>query len=426
MTELRARVTAALTAEPVAAVPAAQAPAALAPARWVLPAPWQVDTALTVAALGVAIALAATRRWPGDALLAIAIVLPFAWLRRRPLSAAVVSLAATVAYSAVARPADPLAGLPPVSVLIVVPLLAGAVCTLPQAISVLLACLAAAALAVVTDPPPDFASASVPAAAALALACWAAGRALRDGSRLLSALAETAAQVQDEDAAAAQQAVAEERLRIARELHDAVGHALTTVVMQATAARRVWDSDPALAGGHVTTLRMTVAQTVSELHGFVLSAVVGGGDVSAGLAGIPELVTRASACGLPVHLQATGTERRIPPAVGQTAYRIVQEAVTNAARHAPGAAVQVTVAWDAAGLRLEIINDQPAWPPGPAGPAPGQAEPAPGRAGHGLLGMRERAAGCGGTVAAGPRPGGGFTVRAQLPCLGLAAAGDAG
>ena len=95
---------------------------------------------LTLAALGLTAALLATRHWPADALLAAGTALPIAWLRRTPLPAAALSLAATVAYSAVARPTDPLDGLPPTSLLVVIPLVTGAVCALPQALGALIAC----------------------------------------------------------------------------------------------------------------------------------------------------------------------------------------------------------------------------------------------------------------------------------------------
>jgi signal transduction histidine kinase len=227
--------------------------------------------------------------------------------------------------------------------------------------------------------------------------------------------------VRDENAASARRAVAGERLRIARELHDAVGHALTTIVMQATAARRVWDSDPPLARQHVATLRAITAQTASELHELVLSAAVGAGDAPAGLAGIRALATRASVCGLPVELHADGAETQLPPDAARAAYRIVQEAITNAARHAPGASIQVRALYNPEGLALEISNEPSAWPvhaddkAGDGGQQAARQATGNTRTGHGLRGMHERAADCGGTVTAGSRPDGGFTVRAYIP-----------
>ena len=110
---------------------------------------------------------------------------------------------------------------------------------------------------------------------------------------------------------------------------------------------------------HVATLRAITAQTASELHELVLSAAVGAGDAPAGLAGIRALATRASVCGLPVELYAEGAETHLPPDAARAAYRIVQEAITNAARHAPGASIQVRALCDPEGLALEISNEPP-------------------------------------------------------------------
>jgi signal transduction histidine kinase len=415
--DVRARVAAALAAETTGPAP----PAPL-PSRWALPSARQVDAVLTLAALVLTAALLVTRQWPAAALLAAGTALPIAWLRRTPLSAAAVCLAATLAYSAIAKPADPLAGLPP-AFLVAVPLVTGAVCALPQALGALIACLVSVFLCVVLDPAAQFGPDGAVPAAALVLACWAVGRLLRDGGHLLTALAETAASVRDENAASARRAVAGERLRIARELHDAVGHALTTIVMQATAARRVWDGDPPLAREHVATLRAITAQTASELHELVLSAAVGAGGAPAGLAGIRALATRASVCGLPVEFHADGAETQLPPDAARAAYRIVQEAITNAARHAPGASIQVRALCNPDGLALEISNEPPAWPAHQANHAADGGQQAAREAaentrtgGHGLRGMHERATDCGGTVTAGSRPDGGFTVRAHIPC----------
>jgi signal transduction histidine kinase len=426
--ELRARVAAALapeTTEPAPPVPL--------PSRWTLPSARQVDAALTLAALTLTAALLATRHWPADALLAAGTALPIAWMRRTPLLAAAVCLAATLAYSAVAKPADPLAGLTP-TFMLAVPLITGAACALRQALGALIACLLCVFLCVVLDPAAHLGQDGAVPAAAFVLACWAVGRLLRDGGRLLTALAETAASVRDENAACAGRAVAGERLRIARDLHDAVGHALTTIVMQATAARRVWDSDPPLARQHVATLRAITAQTASELHELVLSAAVGAGDAPAGLAGIRALATRASVCGLPVELHAHGTDSQLPPDAAEAAYRIVQEAITNAARHAPGASIQVMALYNPEGLALEISNEPPAWLPHQDNLAADGGGQQPAReaagntltAGHGLHGMHERARVCGGTVTAGARPDGGFTVRAYIPSPAVPAAANSG
>ena len=226
---------------------------------------------------------------------------------------------------------------------------------------------------------------------------------------MLAALAQATARARDEEEAGARQAVVEERLRVARELHDAVGHAMTAIVMQATAARRAWEADPDLAAGHVAALRDTTSQAVEDLHALVVSGAVTLEGVPAdttGVASLRALAGQARRRGLPVRLDVTGPEAPLSPAASQAAYRIVQEAITNAARHAPGAQVEVTARFDGGRLALEVTNQPPDWPP----------LPAVGTGGHGLPGMRERATACGGTIEAGFRPDGCFTVLAHLPC----------
>jgi signal transduction histidine kinase len=180
-------------------------------------------------------------------------------------------------------------------------------------------------------------------------------------------------------------------------------------------------------------LRAITAQTASELHELVLSAAVGAGDAPAGLAGIRALATRASVCGLHVELHADGTETQLPPDAAWAAYRLVQEAITNAARHAPGASIQVRALYNPGGLVLEISNEPSAWLAHQDNEAADGSQQAAREAaentragGHGLRGMHERAKGCGGTVTAGSRPDGGFTVRAYIPRPAVPAAANSG
>ncbi len=400
--ELRARVLAALD-DQQARLPQAPALPASAVVRMTLPARRHVDAVLAVLALALAVMIAASRAWPAAALTGMAIMIPVAFLRRAPLPAAAVSLAATIGYSAAARPEDPLAGLTPGAMMVLVPLVTGAVCPTVRAVAVLIACLAVIAFAVVADPVASFSPVSVAGSVVLAVASWAVGRVIRGGSQLLAALTDAAAQEQEEEAAGARRAVAEERLQIARDLHDAVGHALTAIVMQATAARRVWDTDPVRAAEHVAALRETASQAVQELHVLVISVAVGGDALPAGISGVEDLAVlaeQARRTGLPVRFAIAGTGVPVSPAVSRAAYRIAQEAITNAARHAPGARVEMTACFTAAGLIVEVTNRPPAWP----------ALQADGAGGHGLPGMRERAG-----HAAGPlRRGHGRT--ADSPC----------
>jgi signal transduction histidine kinase len=201
-------------------------------------------------------------------------------------------------------------------------------------------------------------------------------------------------------------AAAEERRHVARELHDVVAHAVSVMVIQAGAARQVLRSSPDQAETSLLAVESTGREAMTELRRF-LGALSDDGE-EAGLApqpGIGELGTlldRVREAGLPASLEVDGSPRSIPPSLDVTAYRIVQEALTNALRYARRAATLVRLSWEPDQLRLEILDD---------GPATGAAE----GTGRGLVGMSERAALVGGRLEAGPRVGGGYAVRAWLP-----------
>ena len=198
----------------------------------------------------------------------------------------------------------------------------------------------------------------------------------------------------------ADRAAAEERLRIARELHDAVGHDVSLMVVQAQALgasdERVREATDAIAD--------LGRRTMAELHRTVRLLRDNGNDQDrrpgSGLADLDELVERARAAGVPLSVTVDGAPRTLAPAVDQSAYRIVQEAVTNVVKHADRAETTITLGYGADALELTIADA-------------GGGVPA-GTPGHGLVGMRERAELFGGTLSAGPRDGG-FEVRAVLP-----------
>lgn len=178
---------------------------------------------------------------------------------------------------------------------------------------------------------------------------------------------------------------------------------MTIVVLQATAARRVWHSDPARAREHADVLRATVAETLGGPRELIVSLAFGATEADIGLDRLDALADIARSAGLLVELSFEGQPAPGCAAVERAAYRIVQEALTNAAGHAPGADVIVRVGCAGSGVVLDIENGSP--PRNPAG-IPGS--------GHGLRGMRERALACGGELHAGPRPDGGFRVHTQL------------
>jgi signal transduction histidine kinase len=206
--------------------------------------------------------------------------------------------------------------------------------------------------------------------------------------------------------AAATAVLAEERVRIARELHDVIAHSVSVMGVQAGAARTLIDSDPGAAREALLSVEATARSSVSELQR-LLAVLREQGDAPSdrapqpGLTQLPALVTGIRAAGLPVDLTMTGT-RTLPAGVDVAAYRIVQEALTNALKHAR-APTTVTVQCSATAVRIEIRD---------SGPGPFDQLP---HGGHGLIGMRERAQLYGGTLRAGPSPGGGFGVLACLP-----------
>ena len=207
---------------------------------------------------------------------------------------------------------------------------------------------------------------------------------------------------------AANRRIGEERLRIARELHDVVAHTMATINVQATAASHVLAEQPAAAADALQTIRLASKDGLRELRA-ILNVLRQADDAdptqpAPGLAHLDALIAGAGQAGLPTALSQHGPARPLPPEVDLAAYRIIQESVTNAIRHAGPAAATVSLTYAADELRIEVSDTG-------AGAA---ASPA-GSTGHGLTGMRERAAAVGGTVAAGPADGGGFRVVACLP-----------
>ena len=234
------------------------------------------------------------------------------------------------------------------------------------------------------------------------LAAWLAGVFVH-GRREAVAQAARAAAVERQ----AEQAVADERARMARELHDIVSHNLSVVVLQAAGAQAAGSPD----AGTLEKIERSGRQALVEMRR-LLGVLRQPGDPAAGprLAPQPGLVELAAlldgvrAAGLPVTLAIDGDPARLPAAVDISAYRIVQEALTNVLKHAGQATAAVSVRCGSDEVLIEVTDDGAGLPAG-----------GPGGAGHGLAGMRERVALFGGDLAAGPRPGGGFGVRARLP-----------
>ena len=208
----------------------------------------------------------------------------------------------------------------------------------------------------------------------------------------------------------AKRRVDEERLRIARELHDIVAHSMATINVQAGVAAHVLDGNPDAAREALAAIRLASKDGLRELRAIlnVLRQADEGDPVqpAPGVAQLDALVAGACTAGLPTSLTRSGEPRPLPAAVDLAAYRIVQESLTNAIRHAGPASAIVQLCYDPSALRVEIVDT-----------GRGQPAIANGMTGHGLIGMRERAASVGGTLEAGPGREGGFRVAAILPAV---------
>jgi len=227
---------------------------------------------------------------------------------------------------------------------------------------------------------------------------WAAGRAIRQ-RRLRE-------QKLEHEKAEAEAAIVEERSRIARELHDIVAHSISVMVLQARGGRRVIDAEPGEARTAFGVIERTGHHALEEMRR--LLGMLRASDDQLALAPQPTLrqldtlLDQVRAAGLPVEVVVEGEPAELPPGVDLSAYRIVQEALTNALKHAGPARARVVVRYCEDELELEIADD---------GSGTGNG----GGSGHGLIGMRERVSVYGGELQAGQRPGGGYALRARLP-----------
>ena len=242
------------------------------------------------------------------------------------------------------------------------------------------------------------------------LIAWVLGDSMRYRRAYYANLEERAARLEREQAARAQIAAAAERARIARELHDVVAHNVSVMVVQADGAAYALGTDPDRAREALRAISLTGRQALAEMRALlgVLRRNAGGAQAARaplpGLGQLDELLEQTRAAGLPVTCTIEGEPRPLPGGAGLAAYRIVQESLTNARKHAgPLATAEVRLRYADDALELSVTDDGLG------------AAAAPDEAGLGLTGMSERAALYGGTVRAGPMPGGGFGVTAWLP-----------
>jgi signal transduction histidine kinase len=202
---------------------------------------------------------------------------------------------------------------------------------------------------------------------------------------------------------AARRRAGEERLRIARELHDSLTHSISVIKVQAGIAIHLARKNDQPVPDALLAIQEASADAMRELRATLEVLRHDDEPASSGLDRLDDLVERARTAGLPTTVTVSGSRRSLPPVVDRTAYRIVQEALTNVARHAGPATAEVHMGYADHALTVQIDDD---------GQAASDTAPVPG---VGLLGMRERVTALGGSLQAGPRPVGGFTVRAELP-----------
>ena len=243
---------------------------------------------------------------------------------------------------------------------------------------------------------------------------WVIGDRVRLRRERIAELEERAHRAEREAERERRLAAAEERTRIARDLHDSAGHAINVILVQAGAARLLSKQDPVSAQAALETIEEVARETLGEIDQLVRALredelserATGRIEPPLGLAALETLAERHRSAGLAVSIHLRGSRRPLPPGLDRAAYRILQEALTNAARHGDGSAT-VDITFGARALELAVTN-----PTGPDG--------APAAAGHGIVGMRERAALLGGSLEA-DASNGAFSVRAHLPYGGKGA-----
>jgi signal transduction histidine kinase len=341
------------------------------------------------------------------ALTAIPIALPLLWRRSRPLLVGAVVLAAVALQSLLLD----LDGFPvsDIAAVVCVTYAIGAHADRRHSVAGLFGAVTGAAVHAAIFYPDGVVAALLGGVAAP----WTVGRVIRGHRELTRQGRDEAARAERARAREARAAVVAERMRVARELHDAVAHNISVIAIQAGGADGIVDRDPErtaqIAALIATVAREAVAE-LGRLAGPLATSSDGtSGDTAAppSLAHVEALAARARDAGQPVELRVEGDPAALPGGVDLAAYRIVQEALTNASKHAAGARAEVVVRYERTAVEVEIADD-----------GRGDAAPIAAGTGHGLIGIRERVALYGGTLDAGRRPSGGFRVHARFPIGG--------
>jgi signal transduction histidine kinase len=346
------------------------------------------------------------------ALLIVGAAAALAFRRRWPLAVLVVTTGATVAVYVLGYPDS---GMPTVGLVALYTV--AVLCDRPVTIAATVAVLAVIVLIIADAGDMDGGSLAGALAVFAMAAVWGDRKKVRDA--YTEQLALRAAEKEQERVEAARRAVAEERLRIARELHDVVAHAMSVVAVQSGVGAHVIDSRPDEAKRILETISHTSRDSLDEMRrllGVLRSEQAPGGPADAALAPTPgldeldDLMRHVVDAGVPVEAEVQGERGDVPPGVDLAAYRIVQEALTNVLKHAGPARASVRVRYGRDAVQVEVVDDGR----GAAGNPGGAGGAAANGSGNGLVGMRERAALYRGELEAGPRVGGGYRVAATL------------
>jgi signal transduction histidine kinase len=350
---------------------------------------------------------------PLSLVLLVTTTLPLIVRRRWPMAVFIVTFGATMAHAALAREAlNSTLGF-----LIALYTVGEYESRRRSALAALVAAVSVGILISIRAPLPAALSGLVQTELSI-LATWVLGTWARDRRRQIETAEMRAARLEQEREERDRRAVAEERERIARELHDVVTHHVSVIVIQAGAAERALDRRPADARAAIEAIDQTARQALADMRrmlGILGRATPGavpaeGGDRDLapmpGLDRLGELIDHVRAAGMPVELSVAGERRPLDPGIELSAYRIVQEALTNALRHAPGGRARVAVGYRPASLDIQVDDDGGTVVPGAPAPTAGS--------GRGLIGMRERVSVFGGAFEAAPTERG-FRVTARLP-----------
>ncbi|HWD46138.1 MAG TPA: histidine kinase [Actinomycetota bacterium] len=375
--------------------------------------PWVLDGLLALAAAAAGLSLLASalpfdpgspRAWAAY-LLVLAHTLPLAVRRRWPLAALTAGLVTGVAFASLGLNLVALT----VALLIYVYTVA-ARCPRRVSLAGLAATEAMVVLVWLVRPRAIGSDASTLVVDGLILAAaWWLGDGTRRRQEAVAAAQQRAAELERAREELARRAVTEERLRIARELHDVVAHSMSIIAVQSGVGAHVLDSQPEEARKALVAVEATSRQALVEMRrllGVLREEAEPRGSLAPapGLAEVEALAAEVARAGVRVEVRIEGTPTELPAGLDLSAYRIVQEALTNVVRHAGPATARVAVRYAPGQVAVEVLDDGRGGDPG------GQ--------GHGIPGMRERAALYGGTLEAGPLPGGGFRVAVTLPLEG--------